>query len=110
MSAARAIDIQVFNPVRGIADGMRINPAINLGGMLWPGTTQKQSRAGDERRIDASAAGSILAIDMEAEVAGFLMGAPFEDDGAIGLREGLEGGEVHGGGGLNGGDELTVNG
>ena len=104
MSAARAIDIQLFNPVRGIANRMRINPAINFGGMLGPGTTQEQSRAGDERRIDASAAGGIFAIDMEAEVAGFLMGTPFEDDGAIGLREGLEGGDVDGGGGLNGGD------
>jgi len=102
MRATRATDIHVFNPVRGIANGMRINPAINLGGVLGPGTTQKQSRAGDERRIDANAAGSIFAINIEAEVAGFLMGAPFKDDGAIGLGEGLKGGDVHGSGVLNG--------
>src|SRR5271157_631052 len=104
MSAARAIDVHVFNPVRGTANGMRVNPAINLGGMLWPPTAKKESRPCDERRIKARPAGSILAIDMEAEVAGLLMGAPFENDGTIGLREGLEGGDVHSGGRLNGGD------
>ncbi len=104
MDGARAVDVHVFDPISAVRNGAAIHPLIGFRGVLRLGAAEKERGAGDERRIDALAAFGPFAINVEAEVAGFFLGFPFEEDGAIGLREGVEGGDVHGGGRLDGGE------
>ena len=102
MGRVRAIDVEVFNRVAGTRNGLRIDPTIGLGSVLRFRATQQKRRTSDERRIDSAALTRLLAIDVEAEVSGFLVGAPFEEHGAIRLRERMEGSQVDGGRRLDG--------
>src|SRR5580693_2141473 len=90
MRGVRAIDIQIFDRVASARNGLRVDPAISFRSMLRFRTTQKQRGSRDERWIDSAALSSLLTIDMEAKVSGFLVGAPFEKHRAIRLRESME--------------------
>jgi len=91
MERLGAVDVHVLDPVGGVRNGLCINPAIGFRGVLRAGVAQHQRGANDQRGVDAMTARAILAVDVEAKVARFLVGMPFEQDRSVGAPVGIEG-------------------
>src|SRR5215469_8961461 len=101
MERLGAVDVHIFDPVSSRVDRLWIDTAIGFGGVLRLGRPQEQRGANDQRTADTMAPSGVFAINVETEVARFLVRMPLEKDRAIRSVEGMEGRKTNGGGRLN---------